>query len=641
MFGMRLVRPLIAVSLLISAPGFAQPLPQPTPMPAAIPAPRDEPYPGTIRLEVDATDTLRHIYRMKATIPVQGGARTTLLYPRWIPGHHSPTGRVDSMAGLVIRGGGQRLEWVRDAVEAWGFHVDVPAGVTSLEAEYQFLTGVEGGDGRVLMTEEMLSLAWNLVTLYPAGYYTRQIPVQASIKLPEGWQGATSLEVDTTNGSTVHYKPTSVEQLVDSPLFAGAHFKRVDLTPPGARSVHLNIIADAPKYLEIKPEHLEAHKAMVRETLKVFKSEHYDRYDFLLSLSDRMAGNGLEHHQSSENGVSSGYFTEWDKNAFRRDLLPHEFAHSWNGKFRRPADLWTPDLNTPMRDSLLWVYEGQTQYWGIVLAARAGLLTKKQTIDSLASTAAYYDNRPGRAWKNLQDTTNDPVTMMRRGVTWRSWQRGEDYYNEGALVWLGVDTLIRELSRGKKSLDDFAASFFGINNGSYVPVTYTFEDVVAALNAVQPHDWASFLRKYLDGHGPRGPIDGFTRGGYKLVYKDTPNDFMRSNDRGGLNLAYSLGMSIGREGRIGDVVWEGPAFQQKLTPSMQIIAVNGLAFDNDRMKEAITDAQKTHTPIELIVKDGVRFRTVRLEYYDGLRYPHLERIPGTPDRLDQILSAKK
>jgi len=347
----------------------------------------------------------------------------------------------------------------------------------------------------------------------------------------------------------------------------------------------------------------------------------------------------LEHLQSSENGTTPGYFTEWDKTADARDLLPHELAHSWNGKFRRPADLWTANFNTPMRDSLLWVYEGQTQYWGFVLSGRSELLSKQQVLDAIAGTAALYDARIGRTWKNLQDTTNDPLTAMRRSLSWRSWQRSEDYYSEGVLVWLDVDTLIRELSRGKKSLDDFARGFFGINDGSRVPVTYTFEDVVAALNNVQPHDWTAFLRTRLDGHGP-APLDGITRGGYKLVYDETPSDYGKALQarRKLVDLTYSLGMTIGRDGKLVDVLWEGPAYKLGITSATQIIAVDNVVYDDDRLKEAITNAKKTGAPIVLLVKEGERFRNVTFDYRGGLRYPRLERDKTTPDRLDAILS---
>ena len=422
-------------------------------------APKDEPFSGTIRLAVDATDVTRHIFRVTETVPVQGGP-LTLLYPKWLPGTHAPGGRVDSLAGLMIRAGGRRLAWMRDAVDVHAFHVDVPAGVTQLDVEFQFLSAGDGNEGRIVTTPEMLNLQWNSVTLYPAGYFVRQITFEPSIRLPDGWQFATSLEAASTAGSSTTFKPVSLETLVDSPVFAGRHVKRVELD--GSVPVWLNIFADRPDLLEAKSEHLDAHRALVAQAYKLFGSHHYDHYDLLLALTDRMGGIGLEHHRSSENGTAPTYFTEWDKNVDTRALVPHEFAHSWNGKFRRPADLSTANYSEPMRDSLLWVYEGQTQYWGHLLASRAGLWTRQQTLDALADVAALYSLRRGREWKSLQDTTNDPIIAGRRAIPWRSWQRSEDYYLEGELVWLDVDTSIRELSDGKKSLDDFARAFFGV-----------------------------------------------------------------------------------------------------------------------------------------------------------------------------------
>jgi predicted metalloprotease with PDZ domain len=355
-----------------------------------------------------------------------------------------------------------------------------------------------------------------------------------------------------------------------------------------------------------------------------------------------MGGIGLEHHRSSENGTAPTYFTEWDKDADTRDLLPHEYTHSWNGKFRRPADLWTPNFNVPMRDSLLWVYEGQTQYWGFVLAARAGLLTKQQALDAIAGTAALYDHRVGREWRGLQDTTNDPIIAMRRPLPWRSWERSEDYYSEGQLMWLDADTLIREQSENRRSLDDFAKGFFGVNNGSFVPSTYLFEDVVKALNDVQPYDWATFLRNRLDGHGPGAPLDGIARGGYKLVYTDTPSNYFRDSEvrRKVTDLTYSIGMIVAAESKLSDVLWEGPAYKAGLTVGTQIIAVNGNAFDADHLKNAIKDANKPGGALELLVKNGNHLRTVKIDFHDGLRYPHLERVGNAPARLDQILTPR-
>jgi predicted metalloprotease with PDZ domain len=608
----------------------------------AIPAPKDTPYAGTIRLSVNATDTDRHIFNVRETIPISGGGSIVLLYPQWLPGNHSPRGPIDKLAGLMIRSNGTRVEWTRDPVDVFAFHVDAPAGTTALDIEFQFVSPVETDEGRVVMTPEMLNLQWNAVVLYPAGYFSRQITVEPNVKLPDGWQFATALETASSGAGVTTFKPVSLETLVDSPMFAGRYFKRLDLDAGGAAPVHLNIVADRPGLLEIKPEQLAAHRALVQQAYKLYGSHHYDHYDFLLALTDRMGGVGLEHHRSSENGTVPGYFNEWDRNADARDLLPHEYTHSWNGKFRRPADLWTPNFNVPMRDSLLWVYEGQTQYWGFVLAARSGLLTKQQALDALAATAATYDHRVGREWRPLQDTTNDPIAAMRRPQPWRNWQRSEDYYSEGQLVWLDADTLIREQSRGQRSLDDFARAFFGINDGSHVPVTFTFEDVVTALNRVQPYDWTKFLRARLEGHGPGAPLDGLGRGGYKLVYTETPSDYFKDSEarRKVTDLTYSLGMIIGRDNELTDVMWEGLAFKNGLTVATQIVAVNGTAYSADRLKDAIREAKNTPRSIELLVKNGDRYRTIRMDYHDGLRYPRLERGGSAPATLDQILDAR-
>ena len=613
---------------------------------AAPPAPaiaeaQDRPYPGVIRLTVDATDVTRHIFRVKETIPVASGA-LTLLYPRWVPGTHGPTGRVDSLAGLVIRSNGQRVEWARDTADVYAFHLTVPAGASSLDLEFQFLSATDENQGRIVTTSEMLNLQWHSVVLYPAGHFVRQITVEPSVRLPDNWQFATALEIAASEGATTTFKPVSLETLVDSPMFAGRHVKRVDLDASGPAPVRLNVFADRADLLEAKPEHLDAHRALVTQAYRLFNSHHYDHYDFLLALSDRMSGIGLEHHRSSENGTVPTYFTEWDKNPDARELLPHEFAHSWNGKFRRPADLATPNFNVPMRDSLLWLYEGQTQYWGYVLAARSGLVTREQALDAIAYTAANYQHRPGREWKPLQDTTNDPIIASRRPIPWRSWQRMEDYYQEGELVWLDADTLIRELSNGQKSLDDFARGFFGMDDGQWVPKTYTFDDVVAALNAVQPHDWASFLRARLDRHdGP--PFDGLARGGYTLTYTDTASDYLKKLEarRRIADFTFSLGFVIGRENRLVDVLWGGRAQAAGLTVGTQLIAVNGEAYDKDRLIAMIKAAKTDNAPLEFIVKNGNRYATVRIDYHDGLRYPRLIRHADVPARLDQILALRQ
>ena len=428
-----------------------------------------------------------------------------------------------------------------------------------------------------------------------------------------------------------------------SPMIAGRNFKSFELDPGGPVRVTLNVIADRPEQLEAKADAIEAHKALVQQAYKLFGGHHYDHYDFLLSLSDKMGGNGLEHHRSSEDGTTPKYFTDWDKTSAGRDLLPHEYTHSWNGKFRRPADLWTPNFDVPMRDSLLWVYEGQTQYWGYVLAARSGLWTKQQALDAIAATAATYDHRVGRVWRALEDTTNDPIIAQRRPLSWLSWQRSEDYYSEAQLMWLDADTLIREASGGKRSLDDFAKALFGVENGSFVPDTYSYDDIVKTLAATQPYDWAGFLKQRLEGHATGAPLDGLGRGGYRLSYTETPSDFTKSAEmrRKYSDFFYSIGVTIGKDGVLNEVLWDGPAFKAGLTEGTQIVAVKGDSFEVETLKDAIKAAKTDPAPIELLVKSKEHYRTVQIDYHDGLRYPHLERVEGSPARLDDILAARQ
>lgn len=615
--------------------------------PGAVPEPRDVPYPGVMTLHVDATDIERRIFRVRQIVPVAPG-RMTLLYPRWIPGYHAPNGPVHNFAGLTIQSGGRAIKWMRDPVDVYAFHIDVPEGVDAIEIQAQALTPTETAHGPVVMSHNMLRLNWYTVALYPAGHYVRRIEVNASVSLPKGWQYAAALDVDTSKTSadnTIAFKTVSFETLVDSPLIAGRHFKQVALDETAdkrASRVTLHAMADEPEQLDIRPHHVQAMQALVRQADKLFGARHFDRYDFLLWMSERIGGAGIEHHRSSENGVAPRYFIAWDSAMIGRTLLAHEYAHSWNGKYRRPADLYTPNYNVPMRDGLLWVYEGQTEYWGNVLATRSGFLTVKQSLDEWASIAATYNAQVGRTWRPLQDTTNDPIIASRRPIPWRSWQRSEDYYREGALLWLDVDTLIRERSKNKRSLDTFARAFFGMNDGDIGPLTYTFDDVVQALNAVEPYDWPAFFRARLEEHGNEAPLDGIARGGYRLTFVEQQSEYLRTNDvrRGVTDLTHSLGLIVDNRGNITNVLWDGPAFKAGLTTGIDLIAVNGVEFDRDRLMTAVK-ATKEGAPLDVLVKEGDAYRTVRIDYRDGLRFPVLERLKGQPALLDNILTPRK
>ncbi len=621
----------LLVSLLLAAPiTQAQTAP-----------PQDVAYPGTLSLTIDATDLSHRVFRASQQIPVQPGP-LTLLYPQWIPGNHSPSGPVNRVAGLKFSGNGQPIAWRRDPLDVYAFKLVVPEGVSTLEVSFDVLTPTAGEQGRITMTQDILNLQWNQVALYPAGHYARQIQIAPALKLPSGWQAGTALEVASKEGDTLRYKPVPFDTLLDSPVYAGRYFKQVDLDPGAKVPVRLNIVADDPKYLEAKPEQIEAHRKLVDQAYKLYGARHYDHYDFLFSLSDQMGGNGLEHQRSSENGVGPEYFTEWGKNAADRDLLPHEFTHSWNGKYRRPADLTTPNFNVPMSDTLLWVYEGQTQYWGYVLAARSGLWSAEQARDALALVASTYSSdRPGFAWRNVQDTTLDPIINSRKPQAYRSWQMSEDYYSAGQLIWLAVDSKLRDLSGGKRSLDDFAKAFFGVKDGDWDVNTYDFDEVARTLNGVAAYDWASFLRERVDANA--APLDGLAASGWKLVYTDTASEYHKAveGDRKSADFSASLGMSVSnKDATVSGVRWDGPAFDAGIAPGATLLAVNGYAFENDRLKDAIKANRDGSKPIEVVVKHGEVVRTVRLDYREGLKYPHLERIAGTQDRLSKILAPK-
>ncbi|MFL6591881.1 MAG: M61 family metallopeptidase [Luteimonas sp.] len=607
-------------------------------------APVDTPYaPGTITLAVDATDLSQRIFKVRETIPVAAG-ELTLLYPKWLPGNHSPSGPIDKLAGLRLTADGKPLAWKRDPLDVYAFHVQVPAGVRSIQADYQYLTPTDPSQGRVVMTPSMLNLQWNAVVLYPAGHYAHQVQYDASATYPAGFTPATALDVEARSGDVVHYRPVPLDILVDSPVYAGRYFKQIDLAPGAKVPVRLNVVADAAKYLETKPEQVAQHRALVTQALKLYGAQHYDHYDFLFSLSGQMGGNGLEHQRSSEDGEDTDYFSGWDAKAGFDDLLAHEYTHSWNGKFRRPADLWTPNYNVPMQDSLLWVYEGQTQYWGNVLTARSGMRPLQAARDDLALTvASYTDNRPGLAWRAVQDTTNDPIIAQRRPKPYRNYQLSEDYYSAGQLIWLDVDARIRQLSKGRKSLDDFARAFFGVDDGTWqTQKPYTFDDVVATLNTVAANDWATFLRTRLDGSVPFASSVEAT--GWKLVYTDTPSDYakaMQKDDKGAAEFVYSLGFSVSKDGRLGDVRWDSPAFNAGIGSGMTLVAVNDLDYDKASLEDAVKAAKTDKAPIRLLVREFNRYRTIDVDYHGGLRYPHLERIAGTPDYLTQILAARK
>jgi predicted metalloprotease with PDZ domain len=620
-----LLLPLVAAALALDSAGWR---------------PRDVPYPGRIALDVDATDVERGIFRVRETIPVARAGRLTLLFPTWVPGNHAPTARVERLAGLVVRAGGRRLDWARDPVDMHAFHVDVPRGARALDVRFEYLSATRGDEGRVVMTPEMLNLQWFSLVLHPAGHHARRIDVAPAVTLPDGWRFTTQLDVAARDGATTRFAPVSLEALLDAPLLAGRHFRRYELGAVHGAPAFLDVVADAPAHLDAPDAALAAHRRLVAEAGALFGAPPFRRYRFMLGLTSELGTIGTEHLASSEITRPPDYLSDPPWGA----LLPHELAHAWNGKARRPRDLWTPDFNRPTRSAMLWLYEGQTQLWAFVLAARSGLMTRGEVTDVFARLAAIHAEQPGRAWRPLRDTGNDAI-MTRELVDepWPSWHRAlNDSYTEANLMWLEADGVIRELSGGARGLDDFARAFFA--GGGERASLYDERDVVAALGRVQPYDWAAFLAARLDRVAPAAPTDWLRRSGHRLVFTDTPTAAYAAHERrtDRVDLRYGLGLVLrrGAAGEVREVIWGSPAFDAGLVAGATILAVNDAPYDPERLLAAMRQNRGGGSPIRLRVNNRNRERAVAIDYRGGPRFPRLERVDGVPDRLAALLDAR-
>ena len=603
------------------------------------------PSPVPITVQVDASEAARRILHTRLSVPVQPGP-VKLFFPKWIPGEHAPTGPINSVVNLRFTANGQPVAWRRDPLDMYTLLCDAPAGTASLEVAFDDLVPTqEGGFSSGTSTSATLALLnWNQLVLYPAGAPSDQIAFRASLTLPAGWQIGTALPVEAREGDTVRFRPVSLTTLVDSPVVAGQHYRNVPLTAPGVvPSNEIDVVADSAVALALPDEEVAHYKQLVAEGSALFGTTHYERYHFLVGLSEHIEHSGVEHHESSLNTMPERTFMEKDSRLGWSGLLPHEFVHSWNGKFRRPAGLATPDYQTPMQDDLLWVYEGLTNYLGEVLTTRAGLNSPEYGRENLASTAAAMDNRAGRRWRPLQDTATGAVVLYGAGSEWANLRRSVDFYPEGSLLWLEVDTLIRQRSNGERSLDDFCRAFHGGQSGPPRVVPYTFDDVVNTLNGVVAHDWRGFLRGRLDTPSPHAPLGGIENAGWKLVYTDQPNkdEEYRDTERKTLTLNYSLGLSLKEDGTVIDVVGDGPAFAAGVSPNMKLVAVNGRAWTPKGLKEAMAAGKAAGSAaLELLMVNDDYYRTFRVDYHGGERYPHLERVEGKPDLLEAITKAR-
>ena len=593
-----------------------------------------------ITLAVDAREAPRGILHAQLTIPVRSGP-LTLLYPKWLPGEHGPTGPISDLAGLKIRANGKDISWQRDPMEMNAFHCDVPAGVQSLEVSLDFLTpmATSGFTSGASTSPFLAVINWNQLLLYPQGRSASMWTYSVSLRLPEGWKAGTALPVDREEESGIKFRPVTLETLVDSPLIAGRFFRSISLGEADGRPHSIYIVADDDPSLEMKPEIEGGLRHLVTEAGALFGSRHYNHYNFLLTLSEHVAHFGLEHHESSDNRVGGDVLTGNRAGGALGSLLPHEYVHSWNGKYRRPAGLATANYDQPMNTELLWVYEGLTSYLGYVLAGRSGLWSPADFHSRVAQRAAALDHRAGRTWRPLEDTAVSAQVLYSARQGWNDWRRDTDFYDEAALIWLETDVMLRQKSNGRYSLDDFCRRFYGGTSGGPAVVPYSFQDLVAALSELVPYDWNGFLRERLDSTAPRAPLGGIENSGWRLVYRDTPPESDRDggNNSQRADLPYSLGMSVGREGSIIDVIPNGPAGKAGLAPDMQIVAVNGRKYSPALIRQAIKEAKDSPDAIELLVANREFYSTYRVDYHDGERYPYLERDPSKPDLLDEII----
>jgi predicted metalloprotease with PDZ domain len=595
--------------------------------------------PAPIRLAVDATQAPQKILHAHMQFPVQAGA-LTLQYPEWIPGEHMPDGPIINVAGIKFTAGGQVIPWRRDLVEMFSIHLDIPAGVTTLDADLDFLLSTPSGSftGGGSATASLDVLSWNQVLLYPQGTPAKDIPFAASLKLPAGWKFGTALPMTKQDGDTIEFAQVPLTTLVDSPVIAGKYYRAIQLTPGQTPSHEIDIAADSPAALAMTPDtELHLHN-LIGEAGALFGARHYRDYHFLLTLSDDVAHFGLEHHESSDDRTSERSLVDETERMEFAGLLPHEYVHSWNGKYRRPVGLATPDYQTPMKDDLLWVYEGLTEYLGEVLTARSGLLKEEQWREGLAYLVATYTHRPGREWRPLQDTADAAPFLYDSTPDWANWRRGTDFYDEGELLWLDVDTTIRALSKDKKSMNDFCKIFHGGASGEPALKPYDFDEVVSTLNEVAPNDWAAFLRARLDGLSTKTPLEALENSGWKLVYNEQPNE-MSANEEilaHRADFTFTVGMIVSDDGAVVDVTHGGTAYDAGIAPGMKIVAVNGAQYSPENLREAIGNAKTVLNPIQFIVANGAQFKTMSMEYHDGLKFPHIERDGAKPDYLGEI-----
>ena len=593
-----------------------------------------------IKISVNATEAARKVLHTRLVISASPGP-LTLYYPKWLPADHSPDGPIWNVAGLKFAAQGKSISWQQDSVDMYAFHLNVPAGADSVTADFDFLLSEPGPtiDFSATASSRILILMWHEVLLYPAGFAANELTYDPTLQLPEGWKFSTALPIASQSGNTITFAPVALDLLVDSPVQSGRFMKVIELTPGGKFSHEVDVAAEDPGLLEIPAELIEGYKRLVAETGALYQSHHYRDYHFLLTLSDHVMKLGQEHHESSDDRVAERTLVDPQRRLLEAGLFPHEFSHSWNGQFRRPIGLATPDFQQPMKGDLLWVYEGLTEYLGVLLTARSGLWTPAEAREYVALTASTLNHRAGRTWRSLQNTARAAQILYFAPSEWISYRRGTDFYPEAVLVWLEVDVTLRKLTQGRRSMDDFCRSFLGGPDTGPIVHSYTFEDVIATLNAIAPNDWQSFFRQRLESTEDHAPMGGISGSGWRLIYNDQPNPLVDAA-RTGLgtgDFTSSLGLIVKNDGYINDAIPGMPAYESGLSPYMRIVGVNGRQFSLDGLTRAVRESSSNNSPITLLSSNTGSLESREINYHAGIRSPHLERDAGSHDYLDEIL----
>ena len=601
--------------------------------------------PPVLTLMVDATEAQRKIFHSHINLPVTPGP-LTLYYPEWIPGEHAPSGPVVDTAGLIFSAQGKTIPWTRDPIDMYAYHLEIPSGVSSVEIAMDYLSPVETRSAifseGTSATEQMAIVNWNQLVLYPKGISADRLQVRAALKLPDGWSFGTALPGASRSGSTVQFATASLATLIDSPVLAGKYFKVVPLQHEKMPPHEIDIASDSAAALEMSAGDRQAFNNLIVEAAALFGSYHFRDYHFLLSLSNHTGHFGLEHHESSENRASESFLIDPYLRMLGAALLPHEYIHSWNGKYRRPAGLMANDYQTPLKTDLLWVYEGLTEYYALVLTARSGLWDPGLFRDQLAETAMQMVYRPGRLWRSLQDTAVSAQLLFGASPAWTSWRRGPDFYEEGVLLWLEADVIIREQSNSRKSLDDFARLFFGGHSGPPEVNPYTLEDVIAALNQIAPYDWRKFFAERVTEVAPYAPLGGISQAGWLLIYTETPSEATRIRQELErlVDATTSVGLIAQQDGLIVDTIHDMPAAKAGVGPGMRIVAVNGRKFSPRVLTDALKAGMDSNASLELLIENAEFYKTIRFDYRGGARYPHLIRDESRRDLLSEIIRAR-